>query len=64
MEASSRAALAEVRERLDALSRPASGVLERARDRLTGQPLRTWTEPLSAPSAPPLARAYFYSTLY
>jgi F-type H+-transporting ATPase subunit delta len=45
MEASSRAALAEVRERLDALSRPASGVLERARDRLTGQPPRAATGP-------------------
>jgi F-type H+-transporting ATPase subunit delta len=45
MEASSRAALAEVRERLDALSRPASGVLERARDRLTGQPPRVATGP-------------------
>jgi F-type H+-transporting ATPase subunit delta len=45
MEASSRAALAEVRERLDALSRPASGVLERARDRLAGQPPRVATGP-------------------
>jgi len=38
MHASSRAALAEVRERLDALTRPASGLLERAKDRLTGAP--------------------------
>jgi F-type H+-transporting ATPase subunit delta len=37
MEASSRAALAEARARLEALSRPASGVLEKAKDRLTGQ---------------------------
>jgi F-type H+-transporting ATPase subunit delta len=43
MEASSRAALAEVRERLDQLSRPASGVLERTRDRLTRQPPRAAT---------------------
>ncbi|UOY01400.1 F0F1 ATP synthase subunit delta [Blastococcus sp. PRF04-17] len=45
MEASSRAALAVVRERLDALSRPASGVLEKARDRLTRQPSRAATGP-------------------
>jgi F-type H+-transporting ATPase subunit delta len=38
MHAASRAALAEVRERLDALTRPASGLLERAKDRLTGTP--------------------------
>jgi len=38
MHASSRAALAEVRERLDELSRPASGLLERAKDRLAGTP--------------------------
>jgi F-type H+-transporting ATPase subunit delta len=38
MHASSRAALAEVRERLDALSRPASGLLDRAKERLSGQP--------------------------
>jgi F-type H+-transporting ATPase subunit delta len=37
MDASSRAALAEVRERLAELTRPASGLLERARDALTGQ---------------------------
>ncbi|WP_116452676.1 F0F1 ATP synthase subunit delta [Blastococcus litoris] len=45
MEASSRAALAEVRERLSGLTRPASGVLERAKDRLTGQPSRAATGP-------------------
>jgi F-type H+-transporting ATPase subunit delta len=45
MEASSRAALVEARERLDQLSRPASGVLERAKDRLTGQPPRAATGP-------------------
>ena len=38
MHASSRAALAEVRERLDALTRPATGLLERAKDRLTSTP--------------------------
>ena len=38
MHASSRAALAEVRERLAALGRPSSGMLDRARDRLTGTP--------------------------
>ena len=43
MEASSRAALIEARERLEQLSRPTSGVLERARDRLTGQPPRAAT---------------------
>jgi F-type H+-transporting ATPase subunit delta len=37
MHASSRAALAEVRERLEELTRPAPGLLERAKDRLTGQ---------------------------
>ncbi|TFV89147.1 F0F1 ATP synthase subunit delta [Blastococcus sp. CT_GayMR16] len=45
MEASSRAAMAEARERLEQLSRPASGVLERAKDRLTGQPSRAATGP-------------------
>ncbi|SFE68962.1 F0F1 ATP synthase subunit delta [Blastococcus tunisiensis] len=45
MEASSRAALVEARERLDQLSRPASGVIERAKDRLTGQPARAATGP-------------------
>ena len=45
MEASSRAALVEARERLDKLSRPASGVLEKAKDRLTGQPPRAATGP-------------------
>jgi F-type H+-transporting ATPase subunit delta len=38
MEASSRAAMAVVRERLEELTRPASGVLQKARDRLTGAP--------------------------
>jgi F-type H+-transporting ATPase subunit delta len=37
MHASSRAALAEVRERLEELTRPAPGLLERAKERLTGQ---------------------------
>jgi F-type H+-transporting ATPase subunit delta len=45
MEASSRVALITARERLDQLSRPASGVLERAKDRLTGQPPRAATGP-------------------
>ena len=45
MEASSRAAMVEARERLEQLSRPASGVLEKARDRLTGQPARAATGP-------------------
>ncbi|NEK57402.1 F0F1 ATP synthase subunit delta [Geodermatophilus sabuli] len=38
MDASSRAALEQARERLDELTRPASGLIEKARDRLTGQP--------------------------
>ncbi|NYJ04432.1 F0F1 ATP synthase subunit delta [Petropleomorpha daqingensis] len=38
MHAASRAALAEVRERLEARTRPASGLLERARERLSGAP--------------------------
>ncbi|MFW3172898.1 F0F1 ATP synthase subunit delta [Geodermatophilus sp. CPCC 206100] len=38
MDASSRAALVQARERLEELSRPASGLLERARDRVTGHP--------------------------
>ncbi|MGY1769716.1 F0F1 ATP synthase subunit delta [Blastococcus sp. SYSU D00813] len=38
MDAASRAAVAEARERLAELTRPASGLLERARDRVTGQP--------------------------
>jgi F-type H+-transporting ATPase subunit delta len=38
MEASSRVAIAVVRERLEELTRPASGVLQKARDRLTGTP--------------------------
>jgi F-type H+-transporting ATPase subunit delta len=41
MEASSRASLAEARERLEELTHPASGVLARAKDRLTGQPRAT-----------------------
>jgi F-type H+-transporting ATPase subunit delta len=45
MEASSRAATARVRERLEELTRPASGLLERAKDRLTGQPARAATGP-------------------
>jgi F-type H+-transporting ATPase subunit delta len=48
MHASSRAALAEVRERLDALTRPASGLIERARDRLTGTPRAASGEDLTA----------------
>jgi F-type H+-transporting ATPase subunit delta len=47
MHASSRAALAEVRERLDALTRPASGLLERAKDRLTGTPRAATGEDLT-----------------
>lgn len=43
MEASSRASLAVVRERLAERTRPASGLLERAKDRLTGQPPRAAT---------------------
>ena len=45
MEASSREALVAARERLDQLTRPASGVLEKAKDRLTGQPPRAATGP-------------------
>ncbi len=37
MEASSRAALATARERLEELTRPATGVIEKTKDRLTGQ---------------------------
>ena len=44
MEASSRAALAVARERLDALTRDPSGLLGKARDRLTGQPRATSAE--------------------
>jgi F-type H+-transporting ATPase subunit delta len=43
MEASSREALVQARARLEQLSRPASGVLEKAKDRLTGQPRRAAT---------------------
>jgi F-type H+-transporting ATPase subunit delta len=45
MEASSRAATAQVRERLETLTRPSSGLLEKAKDRLTGQPARAATGP-------------------
>jgi len=45
MEASSRTSLVEARERLEQLSRPASGVLEKAKDRLTRQPSRAATGP-------------------
>jgi len=45
MEASSRAATAEVRERLDELTRAPSGLLEKAKDRLTGQPHRAISGP-------------------
>ncbi len=38
MDASSRAALEQSRERLVELTRPAAGLIEKARDRLTGQP--------------------------
>ncbi|WP_040338308.1 F0F1 ATP synthase subunit delta [Candidatus Blastococcus massiliensis] len=43
MEASSRAATLQVRERLEQLTRPSSGLLEKAKDRLTGQPPRAAT---------------------
>jgi F-type H+-transporting ATPase subunit delta len=45
MEASTRAAMVAAQERLEQLSRPASGLLEKAKDRLTGQPPRTATGP-------------------
>jgi F-type H+-transporting ATPase subunit delta len=45
MEASSRAAMAQVRERLDHLTHPPAGVLEKAKDRLTGQPQRVVSGP-------------------
>lgn len=45
MEASTRAATLQVRERLEQLTRPASGIVEKARDRLTGQPARAATGP-------------------
>ncbi len=48
MDASSRAALAVVRERLGEITRPASGLLERARDRLTGQERAATPEELAA----------------
>jgi F-type H+-transporting ATPase subunit delta len=55
MEASTRAALIQVRERLDQLSRPASGLLEKTKDRLTGQPHRA----VSAPELVGLAEELF-----
>jgi F-type H+-transporting ATPase subunit delta len=45
MEASSRVALVQARERLDELTRVPSGVLEKAKDRLTGQPHRAVSGP-------------------
>ena len=48
MDASSRGALAAVRERLAELTRPASGLIERARDRLTGQERAATDEELVA----------------
>ena len=44
-EASSRAAIVEARARLDELTRAPSGVLEKAKDRLTGQPPRAVSGP-------------------
>ncbi len=48
MDASSREALAVVRDRLGEITRPASGLLERARDRLTGQERAATPEELAA----------------
>jgi F-type H+-transporting ATPase subunit delta len=48
MDASSRQALRAVQERLTELTRPASGLLERARDRLTGQERAATDEELVA----------------
>ncbi len=48
MDASSRQALRAIRERLTELTRPASGLLERARDRLTGQERAATDEELAA----------------
>ncbi len=48
MDASSRQALRAIRERLTELTRPASGLLERARDRLTGQERAATDEELVA----------------
>lgn len=45
MEASSRVALVQARERLDQLTRPAGGLLDRTKDRLTRQPPRAATGP-------------------
>jgi F-type H+-transporting ATPase subunit delta len=48
MEASSRAALAAARERLEELTSPASGVIAKAKDRLTGQTRATTVPELLA----------------
>ena len=48
MEASSRAALAVARERLEEVTRPASGVIEKAKDRLTGHARATTVPELLA----------------
>ncbi|HZH21006.1 MAG TPA: F0F1 ATP synthase subunit delta [Geodermatophilus sp.] len=48
MDASSRGALAAVRERLDELTRPSSGLLEKARERLTGHDRAASSEELLA----------------
>ncbi|MGR6965715.1 F0F1 ATP synthase subunit delta [Geodermatophilus sp. URMC 61] len=48
MDASSRQALAVVRDRSNEITRPASGLLERARDRLTGQERAATPEELAA----------------
>jgi F-type H+-transporting ATPase subunit delta len=48
MDASSRQALAAVRDRLAEITRPASGLLERARDRLTGQERAATPDELAA----------------
>lgn len=45
MEASSREATIRVRERLEHLTRPTTGLLEKARDRLTSQPARATEAP-------------------
>jgi F-type H+-transporting ATPase subunit delta len=54
MEASSRAALVEARARLDEVTRPASGVIEKAKDRLTGH-----ARAISAPEQLALADELF-----
>jgi F-type H+-transporting ATPase subunit delta len=48
MDASSRAALAAARERLEELTRPASGLIEKTRERLTGQPRAATPDELRA----------------